>query len=114
MNDRVALWAIGGYGTGDMTIAANGDTPMKTDIDMTMAVAGLRGQVLDAGAGDALDMAVRTDALWLRTSTDATADMHGAEADVTPCARRRASASQTKRNAAKFPPGDVTTSSTTE
>ena len=84
LNDRVALWAIGGYGTGDMTIAANGDTPMKTDIDMTMAAAGLRGQVLDAGAGDALDMAVRTDALWLRTSTDATADMHGAEADVTP------------------------------
>ena len=81
--DRLALWAIGGYGTGDMTIAANGDTPMKTDIDMTMAAVGVRAQVLDAGAGDALDMAVRTDALWLRATSDATTDMMGAEADVT-------------------------------
>ena len=66
-----------------MTIAANGDTPMKTDIDMTMAAVGVRAQVLDAGAGDALDMAVRTDALWLRATSDATTDMMGAEADVT-------------------------------
>ena len=81
--DRLALWAIGGYGTGDMTIAEEGGTPMKTDIDMTMAAIGARGQVLDTGTGDALDMAVRTDALWLRATSDATRKMAGAEADVT-------------------------------
>ena len=81
--DRLALWAIGGYGTGDMTIAEDGGTPMKTDIDMTMAAIGARGQVLDTGTGDALDMAVRTDALWLRATSDATRKMGSAEADVT-------------------------------
>ena len=40
-------------------------------------------EILDAGARDALDMAVRTDALWLRASSDASADMMGAQADVT-------------------------------
>ena len=81
--DRVALWAIGGYGAGDMTIAANGGPPMKTDIDMTMVAVGVRGPVLDAGAGDALDMAVRADALWLRATSDRSDDMLGAKADVT-------------------------------
>ena len=83
VTDRLALWAIGGYGTGDMTIEEHGATPMKTDIDMTMAAVGVRGQVLDAGAGDALDMAVRSDALWLRATSDATRKMGAAEADVT-------------------------------
>ena len=73
--DRLALWAIGGYGTGNMTIAQEGDSPMKTDIDMSMAAIGARGTVLDASAGDALDLAVRTDALWLRTTSDATWQM---------------------------------------
>ena len=81
--DRVALWAIGGYGAGDMTIAADGGPPMKTDIDMTMVAVGVRGPVLDAGAGDALDLAVRTDALWLRATSDRSDDMLGAKADVT-------------------------------
>ena len=83
VTDRLAMWAIGGYGTGDMTIAEEGGTPMKTDIDMTMAAIGARGQVLDTGTGDALDMAVRTDALWLRATSDATRKMGSAEADVT-------------------------------
>ena len=81
--DQIALWAIGGYGAGDMTIAQDGDTPIKTDIDMTMAALGARGTVLDTGAGDALDMTLRTDALWLKTTSDATADMMAAKADVT-------------------------------
>ena len=81
--DRLALWAIGGYGTGDMTIAQDGDSPMKTDIDMTMAAIGSRGTVLDTGAGDALDLAVRTDVLWLRTTSDATWQMAAADATVT-------------------------------
>ena len=83
VTDRLALWAIGGYGTGDMTIAEDGGTPMTTDIDMTMAAIGARGQVLDTGTGDALDMAVRTDALWLRATSDATREMGSAKADVT-------------------------------
>ena len=83
LTDRVAVWGIGGYGTGTMTIAEDGGTPIKTDIDMTMAAAGVRGDVLKASAGDAFDLALKTDALWLRTTSGATPEMVAAEADVT-------------------------------
>ena len=83
LSDDVDAWAIGGYGTGDMTIEEEGCSTYKTDIDMTMAAVGLRGQVLAASAGDALDMAVRTDALWLRTSSDKTEGLEAAKASVT-------------------------------
>ena len=88
LNRAVSLWGIAGHGTGDMTIDQDVDThcagaSYKTDIDMTMAAAGLRGQVLEAAAGDALDMAVRTDALWLRTTSDKTAELAAAAARVT-------------------------------
>ena len=82
MSDDVDAWAIGGYGTGDMTIEEEGCSTYKTDIDMTMAAVGLRGQVLAASAGDALDIAVRTDALWLRTSSDKTEGLEAAKASV--------------------------------
>ena len=49
VTERVALWAVGGYGSGEMTIAEEGGTPIKTDIDMTMAAVGVRGNVLEAG-----------------------------------------------------------------
>ena len=82
-SDDVALWAIGGYGSGNMTIGQDGCDSYTTDVDMTMAAAGVRGQVLAAAAGDALDMAVRTDALWLRTTSDKVEGLEGAQADVT-------------------------------
>ena len=82
-SDDVALWAIGGYGSGNMTIGQDGCDSYTTDVDMTMAAAGVRGQVLAAAAGDALDMAVRTDALWLRTTSDRAEGLEAAKADVT-------------------------------
>ena len=88
--DRLALWAIGGYGTGEMTIAKDRvtalptahRTPINTDIDMMMAAVGTRGTVLDTAAGDALDLVLKSDALWLTTTSDATWQMAGAEATV--------------------------------
>ena len=83
LSERVALWAVGGYGAGTMTIAEDGATPMETGIDMTMAAFGVRGDVLDTSAGDALDLELRSDALWLRATSDATPEMVGARAEVT-------------------------------
>ena len=83
LNERVSAWAIGGYGTGEMTIDPDGCNRHTTDIDMTMGAVGLRGQVLQIAAGDAVDMAVRTDALWARTTSDRTDELQPAKADVT-------------------------------
>ena len=70
VTERVALWGVGGYGAGGMTIEQDGASPIKTDIDMAMAAAGVRGTVLETGSGDALDLVLKTDALWLRTTSD--------------------------------------------
>ena len=67
--------AIGGYGAGEMTIDEDSCRRHKTDIDMTMAALGIRGEILDAEAGDPLDVAVRSEALWLRTTADKTEHM---------------------------------------
>ena len=83
VTDTVDVWAIGGYGTGDMTIDHTACEAFKTDIDMMMAAAGVRGQVLSTDAGDALDSTVRTDALWLRATSDRTERLLAAQADVT-------------------------------
>ena len=83
ITDRVALWGAGGYGAGEMTIAEDGGTPIETDIEMKMAAVGLRGDVLEASSGDALDLTLRSDALWVRTTSDDTAEMVAAEADMT-------------------------------
>ena len=50
---------------------------------MTMAAAGVRGQLLEAAAGDAFDAAVRTDVLCLRATSDQTKRLLAAQADVT-------------------------------
>ena len=83
LNPAVALWGVAGYGTGDMTIDQDCSAAITTDIDMTMAAAGVRGQLLSAHAGDAIDSTVRTDVLWLRTTSDSKGTMAAAEADVT-------------------------------
>ena len=82
VTDAVDVWAIGGYGTGDMTIDHTACEAFKTDIDMMMAAAGVRGQVLSTEGGDALDSTVRTDVLWLHATSDRTESLSAAEADV--------------------------------
>ena len=83
INDDVDAWAIGGYGTGNMTIDHTACEAFKTDIGMTMAAAGVRGQIMEADAGDAFNAAVRTDVLWLRATSERTQRLLAAEADVT-------------------------------
>ena len=83
VTNAVDVWAIAGYGTGDMTIDHTACEAFKTDIDMMMAAAGVRGQVLSTEAGDALDSTVRTDVLWLRATSDRTERLLAAQADVT-------------------------------
>ena len=83
INDDVDAWAVGGYGTGNMTIDHTACEAFKTDIGMTMAAAGVRGRVMEADAGDAFDATLRTDVLWLQATSDRTERLLEAQADVT-------------------------------
>ena len=88
--DRLDLWGTVGMGSGSMTIRyGDREYNHETDIGMRMGAVGARGQVQSASEGQGIDLAVLTDALWVRMESDAVSadaanggNLAGAEADV--------------------------------
>ncbi len=83
-SERLKLWGAAGYGTGEVTLKPEVGGALSSDISWTMAAAGLRGDVIAPpaeGSGPAL--AVTSDALWARTSSDKTHELAASDSDVT-------------------------------
>ena len=82
-SERMKLWGALGHGTGEVTLRPDpGGRPLSSDISWTMAAMGLRGDVVaPKGSGPAL--AVTSDALWARTSSDKTHELAASDSDVT-------------------------------
>ena len=84
-SERLKLWGALGYGTGEVTLKPDlGGRALTADISWTMAAAGVRGDVIAPpakGSGPAL--AVTSDALWARTSSDKTHELAASDSDVT-------------------------------
>ncbi len=79
LTDGVTVWGVAGYGVGTLTLtpepAAGADPEdrraLRTDMDLMMAAAGLRGVVVEAPAEGGPEVSVETDALAVRTRTEA-------------------------------------------
>ena len=71
LSDRMEAWGMVGLGTGELTVRASGGRPIETDLGMTMGAVGARGRLLSAGEGGGLDLALRSDAMWVRMKSDA-------------------------------------------
>ncbi len=83
-SERLKLWGAAGYGTGEVTLKTAMGGSYKADTSWSMAAAGLRGDLLEApaeGSGPAL--AVTSDALWTRTSSEKTRDLAASDSDAT-------------------------------
>ena len=91
-SERLKLWGAAGYGTGEVTLktapgsgsGAGSGERLSADTRWTMAAAGVRGDLLtppDDGGGPAL--ALTSDALWARTSSEKTGELAATESDVT-------------------------------
>ena len=83
LSERVTLWGVAGYGEGELTLTREGQTPMETGMDLAMGAVGLRGVAVEAEAGAGPELAVKTDALAVRTSSEATAGLVATTAQVT-------------------------------
>ena len=88
VNERTALWGVAGYGAGELVLTPDDGEPLETGMDLMMAAAGLRGTVVEAPPEGGPGLAVKTDALAVRTSSEAVGDGAGgnlaaATADVT-------------------------------
>ena len=89
LTDRVTVWGSAGYGAGALMLTPEDGEALKTDMDlMMMAAAGLRGTVVEAPPEGGPELVVKTDAMAVRTSSEATGggaggNLAAAEADVT-------------------------------
>ena len=82
LNERTALWGVAGYGEGELVLTPEGKKAIKTDTDLAMAAAGLKGTVLD-GDGEGLRLALEADGLAVRATSDPVPGLVGAHALVT-------------------------------
>ena len=83
-SERLKLWGAAGYGSGEVTLKTAMGGSYKADTTWSMAAAGLRGDLLAApaeGSGPAL--AVTSDALWTRSSSEKTRDLAASDSDAT-------------------------------
>ena len=90
LNNRVSVWGLAGWGTGDLTIvqAANDrgqpERTARTDLEMRLAALGGRGALMRAEETGGMDLALKADALWVETKSKAVSN----EGDIAATASR--------------------------
>ena len=82
LNERVSAWGLVGIGSGELTLRQKDADPMETDLGMRMGALGMKGQVLDGSGPSGIGINVKSDAMWVRTTSERTQGMMGAEGDV--------------------------------
>ena len=65
LSDRVRLWGTVGYGSGGLRLLLEDQRAMDTDLTMTMGALGVRGSLLKPSSAGGLELALRSDVLWM-------------------------------------------------
>ena len=83
LTPRLGIWAITGYGWGDLTIEPDGDgTDYSPGTTMVMTAVGIDGLLRDGGA-EGLSLTTTADALTVQTTSEAVADLASSDANIT-------------------------------
>ena len=82
LNDNLSVWGVAGYGLGEMRLQqTRGGEPageaLKAGINLGMGATGIKGIVY---ASEATELAVKSDFLFVRTSSEAVEGMAGVDA----------------------------------
>ena len=80
VNERLKLWLATGYGEGDLTLKPEDRKAIETDMSLKMVAGGARGNLLENPEG--LNLDVKTNAMFVRTESEAVPNMVETEADV--------------------------------
>ena len=88
LSERISLWGVAGLGRGSLTLKPGNGTRIETDMALAMGALGLRGVLVEAPAEGGMELSVKTDAMAVRTTSDAArgedgGNMAGSQADVT-------------------------------
>ena len=80
VNDRLSVWGVLGYGQGELRlIEGRAGSSYDTDTGMLMGALGARGVILNRNG---FELALRTDAMRVRTYSDAVTGLAGATAET--------------------------------
>ena len=90
LSERVSAWGLAGTGSGRLTLDLDGGASERygTDLSMTLAAAGLRGELLTPAQGaSGFALALKADAFWVRTEAEGVSapgigNLAGAQADA--------------------------------
>ena len=83
-SEHLKLWGALGYGTGEVTLKPSLGGSLGSDISWTMAAAGVRNDLIPLSQkGSGLALALTSDALWARTSSEKTHELAASDSDVT-------------------------------
>ena len=82
LNERVTAWGLVGAGSGDLTLRQKGQDGMETDLGMRMGALGVKGWALDGSGPSGIGVNVKSDAMWVRTTSDRTQGMESAQGYV--------------------------------
>ena len=81
-SEHVRLWSAMGQGSGTVTVTPALGGRYEAATSWTMMAAGLRGDLLAPGGHTGPALALTSDALWVRTSSEKTRDLAASESDV--------------------------------
>ena len=72
LTERLSAWTLAGTGAGTLTLDLDGAVAQRyrTDLAMTLAAAGVRGDLLTPEAAGGFALALKADAFWARTESD--------------------------------------------
>ena len=83
VNERLTVWGVLGYGTGELTLDVEGGERTTTDTAMEMAAAGARGVLVPAAESGGFELGVRTDAQLVRMTSEAATGRDGVGGNLT-------------------------------
>ena len=88
VSGRVSVWGVAGYGEGTLTLrpedaGGNARAAIRTDLDLAMGAVGLRGVLVEAPESGGPELAVKTDAMGVRTTSARAPGLSAADAEVT-------------------------------
>ncbi len=71
-SERVSAWSLAGTGAGRLTLDLDDDAAARhgADLSMTLAAAGVRGEVVRAAGAGGFSLALKADAYWVRTESE--------------------------------------------
>ena len=72
LSDRVSVWGLAGTGSGTLSLDLDGAVPQsyRTDLAMTLAATGVRGDLVTPAEPGGFALALKADAFWVRTESD--------------------------------------------